>query len=1261
MKTACLLLAFIAASAFAAAPQIFRKDVLPGAAVTAPAKTAFTRTITPEYFTSGTLTMWVRPEGWSNNDRAWHFFCKAESDGSAAIMLYRFADGKTRLLFKKNNGNATDIITEVPFASGEWLHLAFTWQVDDAKKVTELKFYVNGLPAGTRKAPVTLSDFPTTWTIGDKPSWNPQSQFSTTIGRTELHAKVLSAAEISGIAGQRFRNGKMSVDNNKFTPKSTNTIRGETAPGAKKLQITYFDEVDTPTVVTLPCEVKNGKFSAELQIPEDTVNTRITLLKSDGTSPVWKITDIKYANFLPDFRPDFWQSTWIWHQEYSGKPMRRYFRKTFDADPDKLSLAALQWVCDGGSEIFINGTPVLRHGNWAVPTVRDNLLPLLKKGKNVIAVEGYKISGAAGIFGELSLVGKDSSIRKIGTDKTWKATAELHPNWTAVDFNDSGWAEPKELMRPPQAPYGDTPYRNFAPVPQLKRDGAVQQITAAAGSSCPLEFAFEPTSKLPPAKVYIKLLRKNAELFRTEAKFSLENGKLILRGKIDIPSGAMDDVYEVKLDCLSVKYPDTLATLQVRAIPATNKPLITKLERIDGVLQFTMNGKPAPLMLYRNAINFRDSTFLNTFISGFDRAGVRLTEVNISLRRLWHEDGSLNTDMLDLYMLSPLYYAPNSNFVLFFHVDAPAWMMQKYPGERYVKDNGEPLNQMSYASEIYTRETADFLKKIIAYLKTKPYYNRIAGFGLDGGEDGQFMQWTGRPIMYFGDYSQPMKDKYHRHLAEKYVTIDKLNTAWQSNYKSFADIKTPEVSRRRGNVEKLFLDPVKDADLIEFNRVFGTAPADFMLSCAQALKEASNREKITAAYYGKFFSIAGYMEYAEMAVGKVLRSPDIDYLIAVEYSLRGSGKPHSISAPAESYALHNKMFVDEADIRTFLSGSKRWAYAGSCFETVSQIRKMFAFTFVRGHGIHWYDLHGGVFENKAIHDAIGRTRQIAQKQIHQKATPAEIAFIVDEESFFHTTSAIKRASSASLLHLQNGALGRIGAPFDIYFASDLDKMPEYKMYIFADLYAPTPETIARINQLKRDGKMLIFTGSTAIANIGDAAENLASITGIKVKKLDKVVPAVLKFIPQNAPAPFDTISAGQYISGGRIHPLMLPVDPPAQLFGTLTADESVKTLAYRDFGTHKVFFSAIPALTPDIYRTLAKLANVHIISHDNNTMIYAGRNMLGVHTSQCGNKKLFWHKKATFTDAVTGKVYARNTQVLTLPMLENETKILEVK
>ncbi len=1258
-----LLFALFASFCLGAAEQIFRPGILPGAKIPAPKGKTEKLLINPSTVNAGTLTMWLRPENWNNeSDKAWHFFLTSGNSDGASIMLYRFLEGETRLLFKKADGIAAEIRSKVPFTADEWVHLAFSFTSDEEKNLTELAFYVNGKKVGTRKAPIVLNNFPNSWQLGDVPMWNPKSTHGTTLGRCEYHERKLEDDEIAGIAGQRFVNNKMSVMNYKFTPTSTNVIYGVTAPGAKTLEVCFFNEIGKATVEYFPCVTKkDGSFSAEFKVPEDTVSTKMTLLKADRTSPVWKITAIKYANFLPAFRPDFWQSTWIWYKGNTNKPMLRFFRKTFTADPDKLALAAFQWVCDGGSEVFINGQSIAKHGNWAVPKVFDNLLGMLKKGKNVIAVRGYKLSGAAGIFGELSLLGKDDSIRKIGTDKSWKVSDVLSENWNTVDFDDSNWAEPDELMRPPQAPYGDTPYRNFAKIPELRPLDVSKNFNVVPGNSADVEFAFSPVEKAPEAPVYIVLMRKNMELFRTRAEFISQADKLLLKGKISVPALAMPEEYDIKLSCLSVKFDGYIGRLIVDQSEKTAEKLVAKVEKVNGSLQLMLNGKPTPFMLYRNAINFRNTTISNTFITGFDRAGVRLSEINLNLKFILNEDGTLNTDVIDLYLLSPLYYAPQSRWVIFFHVDAPRWLSQRYPEDRFAKEDGTQIDQLSYASENYRRETCAALEKVITYIKSKPYYNSIIGFGLDGGEDGQFMQWTGRPIQYFGDYSKPMRELFHKKLQEKYSTIGKLNAAWQKSYKTFEEIPLPSVARRKGSKTEFFLDPVKDADAVEFNRVFATAPAEFMLSCAETIKKATDFERITAAYYGKFFSIAGFMEYGELATHKVLQSPYIDYLIAVEYNQRSSGLPHSISAVAESYTMHNKIFVDEADIRTFLSGSKRWAYAGSCFETISQIRKMFIFSFVRGHGVHWYDLHGGVFENKAIFDAIGRTGKVAAENLSSPRKNAEIACIVDEESLLHTTSSLKNATSISVRHQQSGILNRIGAPVDLYFAADLEKMPEYKMYIFLNFYAPTPKVRAEVDKLKRDGKMLVFLGNAGFAGNKTPAENMEALSGIKMKQAEKNLPVVLKFEPKASPAPFNQLANTVYLSTGNVYPVMLPDDPTAQIFGKFSTDANLKPLAFKDFKTHKVFFSSIAAVPPELYRKLAEIAGVHIISRDNNTFVYAGRNMLGVHTAESGVKELHWQTPATFVDAITGKVYGRNTKLLKLPMREYETIIMLVK
>ncbi|MEI3004723.1 MAG: hypothetical protein V8T87_08875 [Victivallales bacterium] len=56
---------------------------------------------------------------------------------------------------------------------------------------------------------------------------------------------------------------------------------------------------------------------------------------------------------------------------------------------------------------------------------------------------------------------------------------------------------------------------------------------------------------------------------------------------------------------------------------------------------------------------------------------------------------------------------------------------------------------------------------MIAFIRSRPYYHQIAGFGLDGGEDGQFMQWTGRNLNYLGDYSPAMKRYFRATLLKK--------------------------------------------------------------------------------------------------------------------------------------------------------------------------------------------------------------------------------------------------------------------------------------------------------------------------------------------------------------------------------------------------------------------------------------------------------------------------------------------------------------
>ena len=478
--------------------------------------------------------------------------------------------------------------------------------------------------------------------------------------------------------------------------------------------------------------------------------------------------------------------------------------------------------------------------------------------------------------------------------------------------------------------------------------------------------------------------------------------------------------------------------------PPPSPPLETAIRRRDGAMRYYENGVEKPFISYRtpSAGVHRQSRF--QFLSGFDAAGVGLAEISLPFgMRCIKSDGAVDTAAIEREIVSALHFTSNMNVICFFNVDAPAWYVKAHPEGRFAFSDGRVIDRMSFADENYRRDMAAALARAVEFLKTRPYYGRIAGFGLDGGFDGQFMQWTDHGYRSMGDYSAPMR-------------------------KLFGG-DPPDAARRRGGANDIYLDPVKDADVLAYNRLFGSASADFLLACARAIKEASDRRKIVGAYYGKFFSIAGYLETGELAIRKVLDSPDVDYLVAVEYHQRPAGSPHSLSAPTGSYTMHSKMFMDEADIRTFLDGQKNWGYAGDAKGTESMIRKMFAQSFTRGHAIHWYDLFGGWYEHPAIRETIASVQRIASRHCGDPVTPAEMAVVCDEESFMHAKSAIKSETARGLLHFQNGALGRIGAPFDVYFADDLAAAPRYRFYVFLFCFAPSAAGRSAIAAAKASG------------------------------------------------------------------------------------------------------------------------------------------------------------------------------------------------
>lgn len=208
----------------------FPPQALPGGSI--PPATARQEKVTlPECFQqAGTAALHVRPDGWDQQEKAWHFFLTAGKLGKTTphIYLYRFPDGRLRLLWSLNTSakQTGELIIPGVFEKNRWTHLAFTWETKDGH--TDLKLYQNGRLAASRRVNFELGrNFPREWQIGDIPAWNPRSPHPTTMGRIELHPQALAPAEHCRSRALQMENGAVTLINRKFIPGSVNRISGQ--------------------------------------------------------------------------------------------------------------------------------------------------------------------------------------------------------------------------------------------------------------------------------------------------------------------------------------------------------------------------------------------------------------------------------------------------------------------------------------------------------------------------------------------------------------------------------------------------------------------------------------------------------------------------------------------------------------------------------------------------------------------------------------------------------------------------------------------------------------------------------------------------------------------------------------------------------------------------------------------------------------------------------------------------------------------------
>lgn len=230
-------------------------------------------------------------------------------------------------------------------------------------------------------------------------------------------------------------------------------------------------------------------------------------------------------------------------------------------------------------------------------------------------------------------------------------------------------------------------------------------------------------------------------------------------------------------------------------------------------------------------------------------------------------------------------------------------------------------------------------------------------------------------------------------------------------------------------------------------------------------KEKVGRDKLVGTFYGYTFECPSRTT-CHHSLDRVLACPDIDFLCSpVSYGKnRELGRDHGCMLPCDSLREHGKLYFAENDTRTHLTvvpypdipyfqnpvfNPKRFD------DTVEMLKLHYARALIHGYAHWWFDMWGGWYADETYMAEMREFLEISKDAINKPmGSLSQIAVFVDEKSY-------KYLPGGALAYVAREMLGKIGAPYDCYLASDYERVKErYSVVVLIDAYrTPLAESI----------------------------------------------------------------------------------------------------------------------------------------------------------------------------------------------------------
>ncbi len=431
-------------------------------------------------------------------------------------------------------------------------------------------------------------------------------------------------------------------------------------------------------------------------------------------------------------------------------------------------------------------------------------------------------------------------------------------------------------------------------------------------------------------------------------------------------------------------------------------------------------------------------------------------------------------------------------------VAAKGWEMD-YP-EGVYRDRQAELAEPSLSDDKYWKHVDTLLRELVKKLQSAGIDGNLMGIEID--RDGWLI-----PKNQGFDISPSSKKKFREWVRERYQGDEVLlRASWFDGSASFETIRIPDFDSDGRKDPRLIRLDRRERAIVDYNLFLSDLTVHRIADLAYATKEASGGRLLVGVRYGQMLE-STHPTSGQLALGKVLRTPEIDYIAAPpSYKDRTPGGVASPATVIDSIHINGKLFVSVEDFKTSLATRPEPDSHNPVMRTPQALESVhlrgLGAALAHGGGVNWSDQWGnGWLTTSSVWQRAKTLRTVFTRAMAAEPKAPEVAVFIDERAMGYLMGT---KPFNNLIKMVRESVLRAGVSVGFYLLSDLtyrEKFPECKAYIFLNAWDIRSDLRSAIKQrLHREGKLLAWFYTAGVFDSGrESLERAREVTGIAIK------------------------------------------------------------------------------------------------------------------------------------------------------------------